>query len=412
MPRVAVIGGGIIGLLSAYHLRKRGADVIVIDKGKAGQACSVGNAGWLVPSIAGPLPSPGLTLKSIKWLLRPDSPLYIKPAAIPSLLGWLWRFNRHCNLKDYEAGFHAVAAFGRTTMSLYDELAADGVAFEMEQRAMLFLFHTETEMRPVLDDLRRLEQYGYTRPTELSGRELQQIEPALATDLQCGLRLEGDRYVEPETLCAGLAASLRDAGVEIREDLAAREVIRNGERVTALVCSDGRVQADTFVIAAGAWSGRLAGQCGYHLPVQAGKGYSITVTNPAVEVHHPLYLEDAKIGCTPFRGAFRIAGMMELSGVNLTLDRRRVLALERAVQRYVPNALAGESREEWVGMRPITPDGLPMIGRLPSCSNVYVATGHAMLGVTLAASTGAALAELILEGRSETDLRPFDPGRF
>ncbi len=412
MPRVAVIGGGIIGLLSAYHLRKRGADVIIIDKGKAGQACSVGNAGWLVPSIAGPLPSPGLTLKSIKWLLRPDSPLYIKPSAIPGLLGWLWQFNRHCNLKDYEAGFHAVAAFGRTTMSLYDELTADGVAFEMEQRAMLFLFHTETEMRPVLDDLRRLEQYGYTRPTELSGRELREIEPALATDLQCGLRLEGDRFVQPETLCAGLAASLRDAGVEIREDLAAREVIRNGERVTALVCSDGQVQADTFVIATGAWSGRLAELCGYPLPVQAGKGYSITIRNPSDKVHHMLYLEDAKIGCTPFRGAFRIAGSMELSGVNLTLDRKRVLALERAVQRYVPNALAGESREEWVGMRPITPDGLPMIGRLPSCSNVYVATGHAVLGVTLAASTGAALAELILEGRSETDLRPFDPGRF
>lgn len=412
MPRIAIIGGGIIGLLSAYHLRKRGADVIVIDKGKAGQACSVGNAGWLVPSIAGPLPSPGLTLKSIKWLLRPDSPLYIKPSAIPRLLGWLWQFNRHCNLKDYEAGFHAVATLGRTTMSLYDELAADGVAFEMDQRGLLFLFHTETEMRAVLDDLRKLEQYGYTQPTELSGRELQEKEPDVAADLVAGLLLEGDRYVQPETLCAGLAASLRDAGVEIREDLAVREVIRNGERVTALVCSDGQVQADTFVIAAGAWSGRLAELCGYPLPVQAGKGYSITIRNPSVTVRHLLYLGDAKIGCTPFRDAFRIAGSMELSGVNLTLDRKRVLALERAVQRYVPNALAGESREEWVGMRPITPDGLPVIGRLPSCSNVYVATGHAVLGVTLAPSTGAALAELILEGRSETDLRPFDPGRF
>ncbi len=412
MSRVAVIGGGVIGLAAAYFLGRCGADVVVIDKGKVGAACSSGNLGWIVPSHAGPVPAPGLTLKSLRWLIRSDSPLYIKPAAIPSLFGWLWQFRGHCNARDHEAGFHAIAAFGQTAMPLLDQLVEDGVAFEMDEQGLLYLFRTQEAQNEVVQELRPLERYGYKPARTLSGAELKEFEPGVKNDLFGGVHLEGDRHVRPETLCAGLEAWVKKAGIEIREGVEIQDVMRSGERVAAFVSSDGRIEADAFVIAAGAWSGRLAQRCGYRLPVQAGKGYSITVRDPAVPLRHPLYLAEAKMGCTPYQGASRIAGTMELSGINQTLDRRRIAALERSVGRYLPRALEGKGRTDWVGMRPITPDGLPVIGRLPGRSNVYVATGHAMLGVTLALSTGSALAELVVEGRSEVDLSAFDPGRF
>jgi D-amino-acid dehydrogenase len=174
----------------------------------------------------------------------------------------------------------------------------------------------------------------------------------------------------------------------------------------------GEIEADAFVIATGAEAAALSRQCGTSLPLQAGKGYSVTIDRPRLEVRYPLYLGDAKIGITPFGGALRVAGTMELSGINLTLDARRLEALERATERDLPGALAGEGRESWVGMRPITPDGLPILGRLPRSENVFVATGHQMLGVTLAPSTGKAMAELIAEGESSVDLEPFSPARF
>ncbi len=412
MPRVAVIGGGVIGLSIAYFLAERGADVIVVDKDKVGAACSSGNLGWVVPSHAGPIPAPGLTLKSLRWLLRPGSPLYIKPTAIPELFGWLWRFRSHCNARDHNAGFHAIARFGQTAMPLLDRLIEAGVSFEMEEVGLLYLFRTEEAVDEVLDEIAPLEKYGYRPPTKLSGADLKEFEPGVADGLYGGLHLEGDRHVRPESLCRGLEMQLRETGVEIREGVPVGDVMVSGDRVTAFRGSGRPIEADAFVIAAGAWSARMAERCGYRLPVQAGKGYNITVTNPAVPLRHPLYLAEAKMGCTPFEGASRIAGTMELSGINQTLDHRRISALERSVQDYLPRALEGPDRTEWVGMRPLMPDGLPAIGLLPGRSNVYVATGHAMLGVTLALSTGSALAELIVDGRSEVDLRAFDPARF
>ena len=170
--------------------------------------------------------------------------------------------------------------------------------------------------------------------------------------------------------------------------------------------------ADLFVLAAGAETAALVATLGRKLPVQAGKGYSITVRNAQVRLSQPLHVTPARIGFTPFRGAVRVIGTMEFSGINRRLDPRRIAILERAARRYLPGALEGAERDDWVGMRPVTPDGLPAIGRLPGFSNVYVATGHQMLGVTLAPSTGHALAQLLLDGRSDIDLAPFDPARF
>ena len=410
--RIVVIGAGVIGLQCAYELRRRGASVVLVDRSRAGQACSAGNAGWITPALSAPLPAPGLTLKSLGWLLRSESPLYIKPTALPRLLSWLLAFRRYCNTADYESGLRAVAALNEVTLSTYDDLGRDLEPFEMERRGVLFVFRTSREMEHTLADLRGLEPFGYDPARVLSGSELGEREPALAGDMAGGFLMPRERHVRPEKLCAALASRIGEMGVEIKEAVSVGGPVRERGVVRAVATAAGPVEGDAFVIAAGAWSGELASRFGARLPVQAGKGYSITVRHPPMQLSQPLYLAEAKIGVTPFEGALRLAGTMELSGLNLRLDNKRIAALERSAAAFLPNALSGSERTDWVGMRPITPDGLPIIGPLPSVPNVHVATGHAMLGVTLAPATAVLLADLILEGRSGIDRKPFDPGRF
>ena len=420
--RVAVIGGGVIGLCVAHYLERGGADVVLLERDLMGGGCSKGNGGWVCPSISRPLPAPGLTLTSLRWMLRADSPLYIKPSAMPRLMGWLWAFRRYCNVESYAAGVAALAALNAATDRLYRGLAEDGMEFERAESGTILAYDNESELRQTEELLTRLgeERVG---PVDVLDRDaLAEAEPDLRGGL-IGLRMRGDTHVRPESLCAELAANLEARGVEIR----------TGQRVVGFAPEAGRVRtaltatagsgaaangepaglgADLFVLAAGAETAALVATLGRKLPVQAGKGYSITVRNAQVRLSQPLHVTPARIGFTPFHGAVRVIGTMEFSGINRRLDPRRIAILERAARRYLPGALEGTERVDWVGMRPVTPDGLPAIGRLPGFPNVYLATGHQMLGVTLAPSTGHALAQLLLDGRSDIDLAPFDPARF
>ena len=420
--RVAVIGGGVIGLCVAHYLERGGAEVVLLERDLVGGGCSKGNGGWVCPSISRPLPAPGLTLTSLRWMLRADSPLYIKPSAMPRLMGWLWAFRGYCNAESYAAGVAALAALNAATDPLYRGLAEDGMEFERAESGTILAYDDESELRQTEELLTRLGEERVGSVDVLDREALAEAEPDLGGDL-IGLRMRGDTHVRPESLCAELAASLEARGVEIR----------TGERVVGFTPEAGGVRlaltstagsgnaadgkpaglgADHFVLAAGAETAALAATLGRKLPVQAGKGYSITVRNARVRLSQPLHVTPARIGFTPFRGAVRVIGTMEFSGINRRLDPRRIAILERAARRYLPGALDGSERVDWVGMRPVTPDGLPAIGKLPGFPNVYVATGHQMLGVTLAPSTGHALAQLVLEGRSEIDLTPFDPARF
>lgn len=420
--RVAVVGGGIIGLCVAHYLERGGAEVVLLDRGEIGGGCSKGNGGWVCPSISRPLPAPGLTLASLRWMLRSDSPLYIKPSAMPALMGWLWAFRRHCNAESYRAGVAALAALNASTDRLYRGLADEGVEFERAERGTILAYDDESELRQTEELLARLgeERVG---PVDVLDREaLAEAEPDLASGM-VGLRVHGDAHVRPESFCAGLAASLGARGVEIRTGKRVAGFAREGRQLRATLAPAAesaagagggpvKMGADVFVLAAGAETAALAATLGLKLPVQAGKGYSITVRNARVRLSQPVQVTPARIGFTPFQGAVRTLGTMEFSGINLRLDRRRIAILERAARRYLPGALDGTERVDWVGMRPVTPDGLPAIGRLPGLPNVCVATGHQMLGVTLAPSTGHALAQLVLGGRSGVDLAPFDPARF
>jgi len=413
MSRTAVIGAGVIGLSCAHALRKRGEDVVVLDQGTPGAGCSKGNAGWIVPSLAEPLPAPGLTWTSLRWMLDRNSPLHIAPGALPELAGWLWTFWRHCNPTDFRAGCAAWTRLMDRVMDSFDGLSADGVQFEMHRSGLLFVFLREATMRHMLREVSASVRPGEEGPEALVGGELHQLEPALSREVAAGYLIRDERHVRPESLCAGLLARIKEMGVEVRSSVTVTEGVVEGDAVRAVRTTQGDVTADRFLIAAGARSGTVsASVAGVPMPIQAGKGYSITVTAPASPIVRPLYLEEARLGCSPFVGGYRFAGTMELSGVNDRLVPERVAAIRRAAQRYLTLPAGGTDGVEWVGMRPLTPDGVPAIGRLPGRRNAYIATGHGMLGVTGAITTAALIAELIERGRTDVDLSPFDPGRF
>jgi D-amino-acid dehydrogenase len=412
MSRTIVIGAGVIGLACAYELQRRGERVTILDRGEPGAGCSSGNSGWIVPALSGPVPAPGLLGTSLRWLLKADSPLYIRPRADLQFLGWLWDFRRHCTAPAHRAGLEAVAALNARTMELYDALEKDGVQIEMHRQGVLFAFLGRPALEHIARDLEQMRAFGYAEPVRLTAREVREVEPLIGPSVIGGILAEGERHVRPETLTAGLLRRLREGGADVRSGVEVSGLRRRGRAVTAVETVEGVLEADRVVIAAGAWSGVLASGVGYRLPIQAGKGYSITLTHPEASVRRPLYLDEARIAVSNFDGALRLGGTMELSGLDPALDMRRIEAVRRGADRYLLGWGRGEREVAWAGMRPLTPDGLPVIGSVPGVEGLYIATGHGMLGVTLAPATAFALAELVTTGRSSVSLSAFDPGRF
>jgi D-amino-acid dehydrogenase len=413
MSRTVVVGGGVIGLACAYALRKQGEEVTVIDSAEPGAGCSKGNAGWIVPTLAEPLPTPGLTWTSMLWLLRRDSPLHIDPRTALGLAPWLWTFWRHCNADDFTSGRRAWEIIADNVMESFDALAADGVTFEMHSAGLLFVFLREAAMRAMLHESGARSAGPGIEPRVLTGNELRAFEPSVSDAVTTGLWVEQERHVRPETLCAGLAQWLSAHGVEIRTGAAVTGGRLDGGTLSVVHTTRGDVSGDRFLIAAGARSGLVSNAiAGVPLPIQAGKGYSITVPAPKSRFRRPLYLEEARLAVTPFEGGYRFAGTMELSGINERLVSDRISAIRHSAERYLTLSAEEVTGIEWVGMRPLAPDGLPVMGSLPARPNVFVATGHGMLGVTTALTTARLMSDLIVRGSASANLSAFDPGRF
>lgn len=412
VSRTAIVGAGVIGLATAWELSQRGEEVVILDRKEPGAGSSTGNAGWITPSISYPLPQPGLVGTALKWMLQPESPLYIKPRLDPGFVRWLWQFFRYSRPEPFLAGFEAMLELNRGTMAGFDRYKEQGIDFEMHRAGLFFLSEDERDLERAYQDVRPLESLGYKIPKLLSGDEVRELEPVASDTIAGGYLVEEERQVRPESLVRGLAAAVKEAGVEIRTGAEVTGARHRGSRIATIETTAGDVDADRVVIAAGAWSGVLGKRLGVKLPIEAGKGYSITIDEPNLMPNHAWDLISVRVAITPFDGSLRLAGTMELSGLNLRQNRRRVNAIWKNAARHFNEQITGSRMRAWVGMRSLTPDGLPIIGRAPDVKNVYVATGHQMLGVTLAPATGLAMSQLIIDGKAETNLAPFDPARF
>lgn len=420
MQPVVVIGGGVIGLCSAFALRQRGLPVVVYAGTAPERAASHVNAGWVVPSLAEPVPAPGLIATSLRWMLRSDSPLYIDPRVLrhPDFLRWTVRFWQHCNAAAYEAGTQATAAFGAQSLARYDALRAAGVVFEEHRDGLLFVYRAPETMEHDYAALEALGDVGLGVSPILRGGALWELEPALSETVAGGYWLPQERSVRPDTLVRGLRAALREQGVEIR-DQEVTGVETRGARGAGVVAGGQRQPAAQIVVAAGAWTGPLLRPLRAPVPITAGKGYSIDLAPQplAQPVRRPLYLHETRVAITPLDGMIRLAGTMEFSGLNHRLRPERVAAIARSAAWALrgwpdPTPVSGPGVRVWTGPRPMTPDGLPVIGWLPGYRNLAIASGHAMLGVTLAPATGEAVADLLTTGVLPEPARPFDPARF
>lgn len=413
MEHVVVVGGGVIGLSTAYALRKRGVRVTVVETHAGSNGASVVNAGWICPALSGPVPAPGLVGQSLKWMLRSDSPLYIKPALDFDYLRWLLDFWRHCNARAYTHALEATTALNARTFELFDDMQASGVRYEAYKSGILFVFHSVANLEHELRALEPLKKYGIVPPTPYGAKDVRALEPSLSDWINGGFWHEGERHVRPDTLTTGLAEWLKARDVVFRTHTRVTGVEHANGQARAVDTADGRIPADAVVLAAGARTGELTKALGVTLPIQGGKGYCLDYAPPPVPLGRPIDIAEARVVGSPMSGMIRIAGTMELSGINDIVRQERVAALARGAARAFtgwPEGTGGATVGS--GLRPITPDGLPVIGWLPGFRNLAVASGHAMLGVTLAASTGDAVADLITTGQAPDVIEPFDPARF
>jgi D-amino-acid dehydrogenase len=404
--RVAVVGGGVIGLACAWYLQRGGADVVVLERDRVGQAASRGNAGWITPGLSNPIPAPGVVAQALRWAVQPDSPLLVRPRLDPAFLAWCWRFWRVSGRTPYLEGMRALLALNARTLELFDELQADGVDFEMHADGLLFLFLSDAALAEELEVLRELAREGYAgEATALSREEVKALEPAVGDRVSGGIHAPRERHVRPETLTAGLAAALRRGGADIRESTEVTGIERRGSAWRVRTADD-EFDADRVVVAGGAWTGKVLAALGVRIAQEPAKGYSVTAMGEGTKPKLPLYFGEAKVGCSPFDGGVRLAGTLELAGVNLTIDRRRLGAVASSAATYLADWRPVRPDLEWTGLRPLPADSLPLIGRAPGHEGLFVATGHGMLGITLAPATGAALAPLVLEDRLVAELEP------
>ncbi|ACQ79347.1 FAD dependent oxidoreductase [Beutenbergia cavernae DSM 12333] len=411
-----VVGAGMLGLATAHFLRRHGLEVRVLEAEHVAAGSSWGNAGWLTPSLTTPLPEPSILRAGVRALLSPASPVYAPVRADPLLLRFLVSFLRHSTWAAWRRSMAAYVPLNARALDAFDTLAAHGVA--QPTRAALFVaaYRAEADRVPLLHEIELLAEAGQDVPHEvLDGDGVRALVPAASPRVEAGVRLDGTRFIDPPAYVAALADTVRADGVELLEGVRVLAVDGGAPGRPAAVAAehaDGRRErfdADVVVLATGARLGELTRGLGVRTVVQAGRGYSFTVPVEDLPVG-PLYLPAQRVACTPLDGRLRVAGMMEFRRPGEPLDPRRIAAIVAAAEPLIDGADFTDRRSEWVGSRPCTPDGLPLVG--PTLSpRVHVAGGHGMWGITLGPLTGQLLAEAIATGVVPDVLAPLDPLR-
>ena len=410
---VLVIGGGVVGLCAAYFLRRTGRDVTVLTRDPVGTGASAGNAGMIVPSHIVPLAAPGVIAQGLRWLAHPESPFYIKPRADAALAQWLLTFRRHCTEAHVARAAPLLRALSLASVELFEEMQNDLGDFGFAQTGLLMLYHTEKGRKENLRNAALAEEMGLV-VERLDAEAVRALEPGLRTPVEGAVLYRQDGRVDPDRLLRRLAEALRARGVALREGLTVTGFERRGDRLTGARTTAGLIEAETVVLAAGAWSGRLAKAAGVRLPVQPAKGYSLTLPAPNDGPRLPMILTDEKTTVTPMPGRIRFAGTLALAGFDPSVDPRRSAPIRRLARRYAPDASEDDLDRAgvWSGFRPCSPDGLPLLGRSPRHANLFFATGHGMMGVTLAPVTGKLLAEFLTGVAPSLPLAPLAPERF
>lgn len=412
--RVAVIGGGVIGLCCAHYLLERGHGVTVLERGPEGHdCCSLGNAGYISPSHFVPLAAPGIVGQAIRWMGDPESPFYAPLRMDPEFLAWGWRFWRASSASRARRAQPLLRDMNLASRALFLALSErTRNEFELEQGGLLALFQTEHGLAEEARHAARARELGM--PAEvLDARAAKALEPGLTLDVIGGVHYPLDAHVTPQKFHAALARLVRERGGEFRFGAEVRSWERDGGSIRAAATSAGRVEADEFVVAAGVWSAPLVRTLGIRLPLQPGKGYSLTLPNPRERPRRAVLLQESRVALTPMGTTLRVGGTMEVGASDSRINPPRIRGILSSLMRHLPAFRPEDFRDvtPWSGLRPLSPDGLPYVGRFRRFQNLSVAAGHAMMGLSMSAITGELIAQTLSGERPSVDMTLLSPDR-
>ena len=414
---VIVVGAGVIGLSAAYYCAQRGWSVTVIERnGERRDGCSFGNAGLIVPSHFVPLAAPGMVALGLKWMWDPASPFYIKPRLSRELLDWGLKFWRAANPEHVHRAAPLLRDLNFASRACYEELAAlPGNDFGLVKKGLLMLCKSPRALNEETRVAEHARALGIAAQV-LDANQVAALEPGVRMAIAGGIHFAQDCHLVPDRVVAGLQHQLSAMGAQFlwNTEVDAWRVERD-RRIRAAVTSDGReLDADEFVLCGGVWSPLLVRELGLRIPVQAGQGYSLTLAKPRQLPTICATLIEARVAVTPMAGALRFAGTMEIAGRNAAINPVRVRAIIAAATRYFPEIAPSDFAgvAPWRGLRPCSPDGMPYLGRTAKFENLSIATGHAMMGMSLGPITGSIVAEIISGEKPTFDLTQLSPDRF
>ncbi|TDV31601.1 FAD-dependent oxidoreductase [Stenotrophomonas sp. CC22-02] len=408
---VIVVGAGAIGLATALALRAHGRQVRVIERGRVGGATSHGNCGTITPSHAPPLAAPGVPLRALRWMLDPRAPLYVRTRLDPTLWRWLLQFGARCNARDWLQSTRARGALlDDSRQRLAEWVQAHALDCEFDARGLDYVFGDARNFDHHVAECAALNAQGIATAC-IGGADYARANPAFHDRLAGAIHFPGDAQLRPDRYTAELARVLRAQGVVIDEQVDVQGFSDDAQGVR--VQADGQLlAARELVLATGPWSRHWARQLDLRVPIQPGKGYSLTWSRPAQVPQRPVVLKDHSVFVIAWREALRLGGTMEFAGADPSLRATRLRALQQAADHYLRAPCGAQLQEQWCGWRPMSVDDVPLIGRAPAHPHVWLAAGHGMLGISMSAGTGQLIADLVCGRSPAIDPAPYRPERF
>ncbi|MFN3758391.1 MAG: NAD(P)/FAD-dependent oxidoreductase [Algoriphagus aquaeductus] len=414
MKPTLIIGGGIVGMFSAYFLQKEGIEVTVVDRTDLLDNCSTGNAGMIVPSHIIPLAAPGMVTKGITWMFSSKSPFYIHPRLDFKLLQWCMLFFRSANEKQVQKAIPFLKNLSLLSKALYLTFKTDhpGAALALQEKGLMMAYQTESMEKEEVEFAHLARKYGLEAEI-LTPQDIRNVEPNLELKARGAVLFPGDAHLDPGALYGFLKKYLEEIGVKFLPNTQVLGFEKSGSKVGAIITDKGKIETEKVLLCGGSWSGELAQMLGFGLPMMGGKGYSFIQKNQP-EINQATILTEQKVAVSPYGDTVRFGGTLEIAGTNQKVDMRRVQGIFESINRYYPDfeAKFPDENQIWKGLRPCSPDGLPYIGFAPGYSNVLVGSGHSMMGISLAPATGKLLAELHQQKNPRMEIGGFEVGRF
>jgi D-amino-acid dehydrogenase len=408
-----VVGSGVIGTACACYLLRSGWKVTVIDRGALASGSSHANCGFVCPSHILPLAEPGMVGKALRSLLQRNSPFAVKPRLDPALWSWFLHFARRCNERDMIEAGRAIQPLLLSSLELYRELIrGESLDCEFEERGMLFAYRSKAELESYAATDRLLSEAFQCPARRLDPDELVSMEPALKPGLAGGWYYHDDAHLRPDRLMTTWHQALEREGAVIRAHCALDGFGGQNGRARSAYTVKGELPADVYIIATGAWTPKLNEQLGCRIPIQPGKGYSLTMPRPANCPRIPMIFPETRVAVTPFQSGYRLGSTMEFAGYDESIRPERLQLLKDGAEPYLREPYCEPIEEKWYGWRPMTYDSLPIIDRSPKYDNVFIAAGHNMLGLSMAPATGKLVAEIVNGSTPHIDPKPYRVGRF